>query len=655
MGILDQYHRGFKEYRLHTENNNNCEKDRKEFIKSNEKLDSFVVKKYVVDIDEAWIIEIEKTMEYIEKAVAEERQFITSEGEIVPIEKAKKVSRESVAHLAKHSNMITHKSEDSSIELVPDSIYMVEKQSDFAVYENRFLYLLLCYLRDFVDLRIKKIEELRMTYICDFSIQKSFEGKLRNHYLELKFHQEKFDNPYPISDPKSEALLERIKNIAEVVYSLLNTNLMMEVSKAPMVRPPIVKTNVLKMNNNFKNALALYNYIVEYSGDGYTKNEVIKEFMPFSDLMADELMEVATLTKFLTYKFGNDITGVLEIEYKAEEERRRKEEIIKLEEQIKKLRKKVLESGISMEEYIFAVEKKNKMLEEDSKNLTIARNEILNLNKKIEELYAEIKQLNFKIEELNLEIEKLNKEIAYLNQKYIDDMNALKKAHAQEILELNHKHDEEIEELNEAHEQEIEELNEAHEEELDNQAAEYEARIEEINELHTSEIEDLNNEHASELESLRNEYEDNISNLQNEIEDKACEYNEMVEHYEGRVKALLDEANASKIERKELIDNYEKKLNDALESYNVEIQNRDQEATKNREAHELTLAELRGLRAKNGLIEPSEDMTDKERFEELENEFEAFNKFFKSQWKMTKKSIRKELIWTKEEKKKPKA
>lgn len=640
MGILDQYHRGFKEYRNNTENNNNCEKDRKEFIKSNEKLDSFVVKKYVVDIDETWILEIEKTIEYIEKAVAEERQFITSEGEIVPIEKAKKVSRESVAHLAKHSNMITHKSEDPSIDLVPDSIYMVEKQSDFAVYENRFLYLLLCYLRDFVDLRIKKIEELRMTYICDFSISKSFEAKLRNHSLELKFHQEKYDNPYPIVDAKSEALLVRIKNIAEIVYSLLNTNLMAEVSKAPMIRPPIVKTNVLKMNNNFKNALVLYNYIVEYKGDGYSKHEVIKEFMPFSDLMADELMEIATLTKFLTYKFGNDITGLLEIEYKAEEERRRKEEIKKLDEQIKKLRKKVIESGMSMEEYIFAVEKKNKMLEEDSKNLTIARNEIIALNKKIEDLYAEIKQLNFKIEELNLEIERLNKEIAYLNQKYIDDMNALKKAHAQEILELNH-----------AHEEEIEALNEEHQIELDNQADEYEARIEEINEVHESEINDLNAEHAEELEAVRAEYEDDLVNLQNEVEEKANEYNEMVESYEERVSGLLNEINEGRIERKNLVDEYENKLREALDNYNVEIETRDAEASKNKEEHELTLAELRGLRAKNGLVKPSEDMTEKERFLELEDEFEAFNKYFKAQWKMTKKSIRKELIWTKEEKK----
>ena len=47
---------------------------------------------------------------------------------------------------------------------------------------------------------------------------------------------------------------------------------------------------------------------------------------------------------------------------------------------------------------------------------------------------------------------------------------------------------------------------------------------------------------------------------------------------------------------------------------------------------------------------PSEDLTSRERFEELEREFESFNRFFKQQWLITKKAIRKELLWTKVDK-----
>ena len=44
------------------------------------------------------------------------------------------------------------------------------------------------------------------------------------------------------------------------------------------------------MNNNFKRSLALYNYIVEYKGAGYTANEIVKEYAPFAANVADELV-----------------------------------------------------------------------------------------------------------------------------------------------------------------------------------------------------------------------------------------------------------------------------------------------------------------------------------------------------------------------------
>lgn len=147
-------------------------------------------------------------------------------------------------------------------------------------------------------------------------LSKASESKLRNFNFETNFHEERYDNPYPIFDELSSHLLKRIEDCQQIIVMLLNTNLMIEVAKSPMVKPPIVKTNVLKMNNNFKNALALYNYVVEYDGDGFTSEEVVKDFVPLSDLMADELVELEILTQFLTYKFGNEISETLENAFK---------------------------------------------------------------------------------------------------------------------------------------------------------------------------------------------------------------------------------------------------------------------------------------------------------------------------------------------------
>ena len=63
----------------------------------------------------------------------------------------------------------------------------------------------------------------------------------------------------------------------------------------------------------------------------------------------------------------------------------------------------------------------------------------------------------------------------------------------------------------------------------------------------------------------------------------------------------------------------------------------------------LLLAELDALRVETGRLTPTVDYASKERFEELEREFIAFSNFFKDQWELTKKEIRKELLWSKEE------
>ena len=290
-----------------------------------------------------WIRRIEKGLEFVEKAVMENRQFIQVNGEVVPIEKVKRVSKHSVEHLAKHSNLITRIPENPEDPLIPDGIYMVEKLNDYAIYENRFLYTLLCYLRDFMSLRIEKIYELRSTYICDFSFKKDFESKKHNYSYNVTYHDEIYDNPYPIPDDTLTSQLKRISDCQEIVMMLLNTDMMKEVSKSPKVKSPIVKTNVLKMNNNFKNALALYDYIVVYEGNGYSAEVVIYDLVPLSDTIGDELSELILLTAYLSYKHGNDITSVLDLEYQKEEERRRIEEEEKLRAHIKRLKKRIEE------------------------------------------------------------------------------------------------------------------------------------------------------------------------------------------------------------------------------------------------------------------------------------------------------------------------
>ena len=107
MNHLDVYYRALLCYRQHTLANRECTNLRTSIANANSERDKITVKRAICTIDEDWVEAIEKGLIHVEKAIKEERQFIRSNGEVVPIEKVKNVSKESVEHLAKHSSLIT--------------------------------------------------------------------------------------------------------------------------------------------------------------------------------------------------------------------------------------------------------------------------------------------------------------------------------------------------------------------------------------------------------------------------------------------------------------------------------------------------------------------------------------------------------------------
>jgi hypothetical protein len=478
-------------------------------------------------------------------------------------------------------------------------------------------------------LRLEKIYELRATYICDFSFKKEYESKKHNYSYNLSYHDEVYDNPYPIPDDTLTSQLKRISNCQEIVLMLLNTDMMCEVSKSPKVKAPIVKTNVLKMNNNFKNALSLYDYIVGYQGDGYIAEEVIKDLVPLSDTISDEVSEIALLTSYLSYRHGNDITNILDLEYEKEEERRRIEEEEKMRAHIGRLKKRIEESGMGLEEYILAIEKQNRLLERDAEDLIVARNEILKLNEEIENLNLDKEELNRRITVLENVIEEKNKEIAYLNQKYIEDMNALKKEHEMNILMLKQEHENELILLTKEFEYKIEDIKRQHEEELIEKEEEFALKFKSEIEKYLHKIEKLSNEIRELNDKFNNatlEHKNKIKEMNSLISDKQAEMNDKVRDYESNIK-------------------------DLHKKYKGDINDINKEKERYERERNLLAAELTGIRVMAGKQTPTLEFTAKERFLELEEEFNAFNKFFKTQWKLTKKEIRKAILWNKKENK----
>lgn len=553
MNQLDVYYRALTAYRQNTVADKNCSALRAAIAGADAEQDKIVTTRAICTIDVDWVDAIEAGLVHIGNAINEERQFIRSNGEVIPIEKVKHVSRESVEHLAKHSNLISRYDEEEDI--IPDNLYTVERLNDYTVYENRFLYMLLCYLRDFVTLRYTDILDLTNKYEATIDINKKIgKGKQKISY-KLSMKDVRMDDPYLKDNNPAKETIDRIGTILQTILSFLNTPLMEEVSKAPMLKPPITKTNVLKMNKNFKGAMALYDFIISYDKRGYTVDRKSTVISPFNEELADEIAEAGCLVSFLAYEYGLGIKQDLKDSYELEESRRKAVAIKQRKEQLEALKRKIENSELSVDEYVL-------MLETQLRELQAEPERAEALADKLVEEREKNKRLKGNILILNNDIEKLNDRFVQSENEHLSEMNFLAQKHNEEMNMLTEKHNAEILQIREV-EKEVEQ------------------------------------KHFEELAKVRKETREQIDNMR-------VDCNTAV----NKAKRDLDECNS--------------KLVAALNEFETLLE-------------EKRLAEAR-IKALGGV---TEDYTDRERFNELEKEYNAFTKVYQAQWKKTKKEIMK--------------
>lgn len=450
MNDLDIYYRALLDYRTVTQENRNCVNFRHAISRADADRDQILITRNICTVDEDWIQAIEEGLVFVEKAIKEERQFIYSEGEVLEIEKVKHFSSESVRHLAKHSNLITREQEGDNI--IPDKLYSVERLSDYAVYENRFLYMLLCYLRDFITIRYNKILDLSNKYDGSLQMDKQIDLPKQKMSFSIQMHDERRDDNFLREHNTAQTAIDRIDLILKTVLAFLATPLMEMTGKAPMLQPPITKTNVLKMDNNFKGAVALYDFIIAYDKPGYTVDSHRVELSPFADALSDEMSEAVALVSFLTYAHGLDLRSVLKQEYDAEEARRRDAEIKKAQQQSESLKRRLAANQIDPEEYIASLEKQIKLLEKENRQLEPMRTQL-------QQLSDTNTQLTVHLDAVKLENKSLHTKLDGFEREMQLQLDALKEAHSEQLHQLIVTHEGEIKALEQACQERIAQLN----------------------------------------------------------------------------------------------------------------------------------------------------------------------------------------------------
>ena len=261
----------------------------------------------IVETDFEWLDLMEDTIKYLDNILRNPNRFIVNEEEIVKIELAKRITVESIRHLAKHTSFI-QKIEDNG-DVKPSKILNTLKDESYDTYENRLIYTLIDNMRNFVEIKkksmitassLKNIKKAKYT-------AKSNVGK-EHIYLEFDYTSSLIDK----KEPKGDPVAQRIGRLEDDISMLTNSEVYKTLRKLHVARviPPIKKTNVILKNTNFQYAMKLWDYLQNHvanenkavkSNKKYEDNGILKEYINNTFLMdylaMDTLNEVDSKEK----------------------------------------------------------------------------------------------------------------------------------------------------------------------------------------------------------------------------------------------------------------------------------------------------------------------------------------------------------------------
>lgn len=185
--------------------------------------------------------------------------------EVVAMEKAKKVDSESIRHLASHTQYIRDINEQN--EVIPSKILSTYAEDNIGIYENRFIKSLINRVIVFLDTRLKLMDENLESISAD-EIRYKNNIKLSHRKIDLEMNI-KISNEILDETQKARELFDKTKNALDKYRALKGTGLYQAVAKLKDVVPPIMKTNIILHNPDFKIAYNLWLYIDRTTEVGY--------------------------------------------------------------------------------------------------------------------------------------------------------------------------------------------------------------------------------------------------------------------------------------------------------------------------------------------------------------------------------------------------
>jgi len=220
------------------------------------------------EADFEWLELMEETVVYIDNILRNPNRFIINEEEVVNVEKARRVTVESIKHLARNTSMIQKIERNGDVK--PSKILNINKDENYNTYENRVIYTLIKNMQMFIDM--KKRDLVTKSFTKD-SKRSEYHGTSRvgAEVVDISVSMASKSNVTSEYGRNSDLSVEqRIDKLELQVADLTRTDVYKLLDKANVakVTPPIKKTNLILKNTNFQYAMKLWNYLQTYVDNG---------------------------------------------------------------------------------------------------------------------------------------------------------------------------------------------------------------------------------------------------------------------------------------------------------------------------------------------------------------------------------------------------
>ena len=254
------------------------------------------------DIDVSWVEAIETGLVSIDNVIRNPSKTITNVEEVVPIALSKKITVDSVKHLAQHTDLIQSVDPETG-KITPSKVLNIHKEESYLTYENKFVNTLIDRLFIFVNKRYEKLKAVSSSEeVFAMEYNTAFESG-SGRKMKMTLHIETSDS-LEAADENGSTIWDRVEKIRRIVEGYKSSPFCQQMGQN-YIRPPVMRTNAIMKNVDLKACLVLWQFIEGYDKTGYEINVSDSAQKPDKEYV-ENLYDLSALNLLLFRSFTQD-------------------------------------------------------------------------------------------------------------------------------------------------------------------------------------------------------------------------------------------------------------------------------------------------------------------------------------------------------------